>query len=39
MMVKFRYDVRLAVAAYNAGERPVISPSRCPAVSRRRGST
>jgi len=24
MMVKFRYDVRLAVAAYNAGERPVI---------------
>jgi soluble lytic murein transglycosylase-like protein len=24
MMVKFRYDVRLAVAAYNAGERPVM---------------
>jgi soluble lytic murein transglycosylase-like protein len=23
MMVRFRYDVRLAVAAYNAGERPV----------------
>ena len=25
MMVKFRYDVRLAVAAYNAGERPVMA--------------
>ena len=25
MMVKFRYDVRLAVAAYNAGERPVVA--------------
>jgi len=24
MLVRFRYDVRLAVAAYNAGEKPVL---------------
>ena len=25
MMVRFRYDLRLAVAAYNAGEKPVVA--------------
>jgi hypothetical protein len=25
MLVRFRYDVRLAVAAYNAGEKPVLA--------------
>jgi soluble lytic murein transglycosylase-like protein len=25
MLVRFRYDVRLAVAAYNAGEKPVLT--------------
>jgi soluble lytic murein transglycosylase-like protein len=25
MMVRFRYDLRLAVAAYNAGEKPVLT--------------